>query len=222
MKFYVLAIASALALEIGLAGCAVSVPVGAKLEVTNHDNPEQVANVFVTVGPRRLLSILEKLITESSPRVELADSLLFRDAAFPQGGWELRQLLDPEQRNKITQKLQVDILVLVSPLTYTVNDADGFFVPLVAGAQSAEHKSSLSAIIYELNSGRALRKIDVSARGNEKVLYYVVVMAGTTPHVVTPTLEAMAKEIAKTVEDATSKKRVRIAVLATEDIQKQE
>ena len=170
----------------------------------------------MTVGPRRLLDLLAKQVSALAPRLEPIDPLLFRDTAFPEGGWQLQNLLEPEQRRNIVQSLQVDYLVLVSPLVYTVGDGDGFFVPLVAGVQSAEHKSSLSATIYDLNSGTALSRIDVTSSGNENVLYYVVVFAGTTPHVITPTVEALAKETAKTIENATAKNRIRIAILAAE------
>ena len=209
--FLVLAI-----VQLGLAGCAVTVPVKAEPEIIRQDNPDAVVNTLVTVGPRRLLEILTKLISEAAPKVEPVDALLFRDAAFPLGGWRLHDLLDPDNRSRIVRDLQIDYLVLVSPLVYTVGGEDGFFVPLVAGAQSAEHKSSLSATIYDLNSGSPLCRFDVTAKGDEVVLYYVVIFTGTTPHVVTPTLEAMGNEIAKTIGSVAAKDRVRIAVLAAE------
>ena len=78
--FLVLAI-----VQLGLAGCAVTVPVKAEPEIIRQDNPDAVVNTLVTVGPRRLLEILTKLISEAAPKVEPVDALLFRDAAFPLG-----------------------------------------------------------------------------------------------------------------------------------------
>lgn len=202
--------------QIALAGCAATIPVEVTPEVTRHDQPEQAANTLVTVGPRRLLGLLAKQISAVAPKLEIIDPLLFRDTAFPEGGWQLQKLLEPAQRSNIIQSLQIDYLVLLSPLVYKVGDADGFFVPLVAGVQYAEHKSSLSATIYDLISGTALCRIDVTSSGNESVLYYVVVFAGTTPQVVTPTLEALAKETARAIENAATKSRARIAILAAE------
>jgi len=204
------------AMPLSLAGCAVAVPLEGKTEIVLQQNPETTVNTLVTVGPKRLLDILTKQILKIAPKLEPVNALVFRDTAFPQGGWQLEHLLDPQQRNRIVQSLQVDYLVLISPLVYTVGDASGFFFPLVAGAQSAEHKSTLSATIYDLNSGSALCRIDVTSKGKERVLYYVVIFAATAPHAVTPTIEAMAKEIAKTIENVAKKDRIRFTVLAAE------
>lgn len=209
-------------IEVGLTGCAVSVPTEVKPQVAYQDHPAQEVNALVTVGPRRLLKLLAKLITDSAPRVEVVDPLLFRDTAFPQGGWELGHLLETERRNTVISKLHVDFLILISPFAYKVGGGDGFFIPLVAGAQSAEHKVTLSATIYDMNSGSAVRRIEVTSSGKEHVYSYVILFAGNLPRVVTPTLEQMAKEIIKVIENKTAKNQIRIAVLATEDISKQE
>lgn len=208
-------------IQLNFAGCAVMLPVEGKPEINLQDNSEDSGNTLVTVGPRRLLNILAQQISASEPKLQSVDPLLFRDTAFPQGGWELAYLLEPEQRFKLVQSLQVDYMVLISPLVYKVGDESGFFFPLVAGLQKAEHKSSLSATIYDLTTGSILSRIDVTSKGNERVLYYVLVFTGTEPHVVTPTIETIGKEIARTIGYANQKTRVRYAVLAAEQAQRE-
>lgn len=202
--------------QLFLSGCALTVPVDGSLETSRHDKAEFPVNTLLTVGPRRLLEYLAAHIAESDPDLEIVDALLFRDTAFPQGGWQLHELLEPVQRNRVARQLRVDYLVLITPLVYAVGNDSGFFVPLVAGAQSAEHKSSLSATIYDLKAGTVLCRIDAAASGKERVYSYVILFTGTTPHVVTPVLNALVEEVVKAVKSAKPLPHVRIAVLATE------
>lgn len=217
VKASVPAASLALALtQLVLSGCALTVPLDGTPETSRHDQAEFSDNTLVTVGPRRLLEYLARRIAESDPELEIVDALLFRDTAFPQGGWQLHALLDTTRRNSLAQQLQVDYLVLITPLVYTVGNDSGFFVPLVAGAQSAEHKSNLSATIYDLKAGTVLCRIDSAATGKERVYSYVVLFTGTTPHVVTPVLNALVAEIVKALGSAKPLPHSRIAILATE------
>ena len=201
---------------IALTGCAVTAPVQGKPEITRHEHAELPGKTLVSVGPRRLLDFLTDRIISAVPDLKPVDGLLYRDTVFPQGGWQLQALLDAGNRARVAGALQVDYLVLVTPLDYTVGDESGFFVPLVAGAQSAEHKASLSATVYDLKSGSALRRIDSTATGKERVYSYVILFSGTTPHVVTPMLDAMVKEIAETLSKANAHSPSRIVVMAAE------
>ncbi|NTV95593.1 MAG: hypothetical protein HGA75_09280 [Thiobacillus sp.] len=213
---FVCAILAVLLTMPGLTGCALTVPVEGTHEASRHENAGLAGDTLVTVGPRRLLELLAQRIAASDPRLEVVDALRFRDTAYPQGGWRLHELLAAGTRDHIARNLPVDYLVLVSPLVYSVGDENGFFVPLVAGAQSAEHKSSLSATIYDMASGRALCRVDASASGTERVLSYVILFTGTTPHVVAPVVDALVKEIIQAIESAGTRTRPRIAILAAE------
>jgi|GEM_PF-7095308 len=201
-----------------LTGCAMTAPVEGKPEVTHDDTVAESADMLVTVGPRRLLEYLAKQMAATDPGLETIDALLFRDAAFPEGGWHLQELLNSDRRANLIQQLQIDYLILATPLVYAVGDETGFFVPLVAGAQSALHKSSLSATIYDMKTGAALCRIDATAKGLERVFSYVIIFTGTTPHVVKPALEALVKDIVRTIRAANQKPRMRIAILAAESI----
>lgn len=201
-----------------LSGCALTVPVEGTHAASRHENTGLADDTLVTVGPRRLLDLLAQRIAASGRQLEVVDALRFRDTAFPQGGWRLHELLDTGTRDNVARNLPVDYLVLVSPLIYSVGDENGFFVPLVAGAQSAEHKSSLSATIYDMASGRALCRVDASASGTERVLSYVILFTGTTPHVVAPVVDALVKEIVQAIESANTRTRPRIAILAAEPV----
>jgi hypothetical protein len=219
MSLFNKTMALAIGLEaLSLTGCALTAPVEGKPEITRQDNVALAGNALVTVGPRRLLDFLAKQIAAMDAGLEPVDALLFRDTAFPEGGWHLQEMLDEGQRARIAQTLQVDYLILVTPLVYTVGDESGFFVPLVAGAQSAAHKSSVSATIYDMKSGAALGRIDVAAIGQERVYSYVILFTGTTPHVVKPALDALVKQIVQTVRTANRKPRMRIAILAAESL----
>lgn len=202
--------------SMGPTGCAVTAPIQGTTQVTHRDDPALPGDTLVTVGPRRLLDLLSERISSVAPELKRVDGLRFRDTAFPQGGWRLRDLLETGNRTRVVRELGVDHLVLVSPLVYTVGEESGFFVPLVAGAQSADHKATLSATVYDLKSGLALRRIDSAATGKERVYSYVILFSGTTPHVVTPLLDAMVKEIVDTLGAAKGQGASRIAILAAE------
>lgn len=154
-------------------------------------------------------------IATSMPSIMPVDGLLFRDTAFPQGGWLLRDLLDEKNRTRIAQQLQVDYLVLVGPFEYTKGDWTGPTI-VIAGADTKVHKASLSATIYDLRAGTPIARIVSTALGNELLFSYVILMSGSTPHVVTPMLDAMVKAIAETISKAHPHASTRIAVLAAE------
>ena len=217
MKPFALMSASLIVLSVmGLTGCAVTAPVQGKAEIARHENAGFPDKTRVSLGPRRLLDYLTEHIVATAPQLKPVDGLLFRDTAFPQGGWHLQSLLEAGNRTRIVQELQVDHLVLVTPLVYTVGDESGFFVPLVVGAQSADHKASLSATVYDMKSGSALRRIDSTAIGKERVYSYVILFSGTTPHVVTPMLDALVKEIVAVLDKANTHAPSRISILAAE------
>lgn len=219
MSLFIKAIALVIGLQVlSLTGCALTAPVEGKPEIFRHDNMALAGNTLVTVGPRRLLDFLEKQIFATDAGLEPVDALLFRDTAFPEGGWRLQELLDDARRASISRTLKVDYLILVTPLVYTVGDESGFFVPLVAGAQSAAHKSSVSATIYDMKSGAALCRIDVATMGQERVYSYVIIFTGTTPHVVKPALDALVKQIVQTIRAVNQKSRMRMAILAAESV----
>jgi hypothetical protein len=206
----------ALLFSTGLTGCAVTAPVQGTTQVSHREDPALPGDALVSVGPRRLLEHLSNRISSAAPQLKLVDGLRFRDTAFPQGGWRLRDLLETGSRTRLVRELGVDHLVLVSQLEYTVGEESGFLVPLVAGAQSADHKATLSATVYNLKSGLALRRIDSVAIGKERVYSYVILFSGTTPHVVTPLLDAMVKEIVDTLGTVNGHGASRIAILAAE------
>jgi len=219
MNYFIKFIAMTIGVGItSLTGCAMTAPVEGKPEVFHYDKAALSEDMLVTVGPRRLIELLAKHIAETDPALETINALEFRDTAFPGGGWHLRELLVPDQRANIVEQFQVDYLILVTPLVYSVGDETGVFVPLIAGARSAEHKASLSATIYDMNSGIALCRIDASAKGQERVFSYIIIFTGTTPHVVKPALTAMVKDIVQTIRAVNQKPRIRIAILAAEPI----
>lgn len=200
----------------GLTGCAVMAPVQGKPEVTRLERTGLPEGTLVSTGPRRLLAHLESRIKVVAPHLTTVDGIQFRDTAFPRGDWQLGGLLEAENRIHLVQQLQVDYLVLIIPLEYTVDEESGFFIPFAVGAQSAQHRARLSATIVDLRTGNVLSRIDSTAAGKERVYSYVILFSGTMPHVVTPMLDALVKAIVETIDTAHAHAPARIAVLAAE------
>lgn len=97
-----------------------------------------------------------------------------------------------------------------------MGEEHGFFLPLVAGAQSVEHKAVLSASILDRRSGVTLSRIDAKATAMERVLYYVILIGGIEPQVVTPLIDALTEDIVNVINAAHPGAPVRLAILAAE------
>ena len=71
--------------SLSLAGCII-VPYPVSSEDARVDEVQIAGEVYVTVGPRKLLEEVSKKITEHNHNIEIVDPLEFRDTAFPVGG----------------------------------------------------------------------------------------------------------------------------------------
>jgi hypothetical protein len=198
------------------AGCGVAVPTRPAVEVVRSQPIEIDEDAVISLGPRRLLESLSKEITDEYPDIEIIDALLFRDTAFPEGGWKLASLFEPGVSRQVSAKLDVDYLVLAGELKTEEGEEQGFLVPLLAGAMSIESASTISAVIMDLRAGALVSRLECKARGTTRMLYYVIFIAGSGPMLESGVTEGLAAEIGKVITELSPPGRHRVAVLSLE------
>lgn len=203
-----------------LTGCGFKIPMSHHVggdEVIHHANAELEGDRLVTVGPRLMIESMASQILANAPQLELIDPLLFRDTAFPEGGWHLQELLRTENRTKVLQQLHVDYLVLVTPPVYTFGEALGTNLHFVMG-NSREHTLNMSAAVYEVKSGAAVCRLDLATKAKSRFGAVFPVGVYTEPRMAMAAQDTLAKEIAKAISTASAKPNIRIAVLAVESL----
>lgn len=199
------------------ASCGVAVPTRPAVEVERGQPVEIGEEAVVSLGPRRLLEELSGEIAEQYPDIEIVDGLLFRDTAFPEGGWKLATLFESGAGRRVSEVLGVDYLVLVGAAKSKEGEEKGFLVPLVAGAMSVESSTTLSAMIVDLRSGEQISRIECTAHGTSRIVYYVIFIAGTGPmSLQSGAAEGLAGEIGKVITGLSPNGKHRVAVLALE------
>jgi len=199
------------------AGCGVAVPTRPAVAVERGQPVEIGEEAVVSLGPRRLLEELSGEIAEQYPDIEVVDGLLFRDTAFPEGGWKLATLFESGAGRQVSEALGVDYLVLVGAAKTKEGEEKGFLVPLLAGAMSVESSMTLSAMIVDLRSGEQISRIECTAHGTSRMVYYVIFIAGTGPmSLQSGAAEGLAGEIGKVITGLSPRGKQRVAVLALE------
>jgi hypothetical protein len=141
---------SLLALLIG--GCLLPVPLPVRPDVTRIDEVRISDDVLVSAGPRLLLERLSRRLEKSRPGLTVVDPIAFRDTAFPEGGWRLDELLEPERRERIDDSLGVRFLVLIGAGVTQVRDQIGIFFPGLSAAAMRE-TTVLAAVVFDLDTG---------------------------------------------------------------------
>jgi hypothetical protein len=199
-------------------GCAVGVPGISSREVVRSRDVKVQDTAVVSLAPRKLLEKVSKKIETSYDNIELVDSLQFRDTAFPEGGWRLKKLLNPETAQRVTKQLNVDYLALIGTLDVS-DEEKGFFFPLLVGAISIESKAALSALIVDLHTGEVISKISSEASGTGLILYYVIFIAGAGSEPSYDSISGLANEIGRIVTELTPQGKPRLAILALEQFE---
>lgn len=197
------------------AGCAV-LPYPVTPETVRTEDVELGERAYVTVGPRRLLARMSEAVIQRDARIELVDPLAFRDAAFPEGGWSLRELLRSERCGRLAETLGIRYLVLLGPVEAKYGEEKGFFMPLVLGAQSQSEDRSLGALVVDLARGDVACRLTATASGTQRVVHYVIILVGTLPRTEEAVVEGMADAIAKELAARSSPGPIRAALLALE------
>ena len=202
----------------GITSCGLNIPTRVSPTVTKNQQPVVLSDeTLITLGPRRLLEEISQGITERNHDIEVIDGLLFRDTAFPNGGWTLKQLLTPVNCHRVYDLLQVDYLVLVGRIGTEHGESGGFFLPLVVGAIHAENTVKLSATLFDLKRGKLSCQVYSEAQGKERVFAYVILVVGNTPQILTAATEGLAEGIINEINALKKNRKIRIAVMAAEN-----
>lgn len=201
-----------------VAACIAPHPVAPEIEV--FEQVQFADDVLVTVGPRRLLEKLSSTIAHDPRGVVVVDGLRFRDAAFPEGGWRLTDLLGAtEHRNHVISELDVDYLVLIGPARIEeYGEEKGEMLVLVPGAVWGEETSSLNAAIIDLRSGRADARFVVKASGTYRAANYLLYMVGTDPMTESAVLTGLSEYLVDWLIEHSQIEGIGIALLAAESI----
>jgi hypothetical protein len=175
--------------------------------------PEQV---IVSIGPRRFLDQASKSIGSAERRVELFDRQSFRDAAFPEGGWTLQELLGEPAREHVSA-LGLDYAVLLGPIATEMLDSKGAAIRQLGvwGYDKTDERATLSAVVIDLRSSMIIDFIEVEAAGSSGAagLFYGVIWA---PSFDASIMKGMARHVADTLVAAKPQGPIRTVVVAAE------
>lgn len=198
-----------------MAGCVI-VPYPVSHETVRTDVVEITSQIYVTVGPRELIDDVSKRIVKHNPNIELVDPLIFRDTAFPSGNWSLKDLLEPDARTRVVEQLDMQYLVLLTPMLVEEGEEEGFLIPLAIGAMAFPENSTLSAIIIDLRSGSVVCQLNSNSSGHGRLLYYVIYIVAADPMTESAVIRGLSESIAETLATESHSGSLRIAVLAAE------
>lgn len=210
-----IAIISSLIFSLSAASC-IPVPYPVSPEVEISEKPLLANDILLSVGPHELLESISTEITASHENIEIIDGELFRDTAFPEGGWRLGQLLEPSTCNRVRKQLNIDYLLIVGPENLIRSDDKGFYIPLLIGASSEDKVSRISSVILDMKTGKMVCQISSEAHGTERAAVYIVIVAGTIPLTSSSAIKGLAREAGRVINNLSNSEKVRISVIAAE------
>jgi hypothetical protein len=152
--------------------------------------------------------------------LEIVDSLVFRDSIFPEGGWQLSQLVDPAARPRLAAS-GADYLVVVGPVQVVADEGHGLFLEVPGfgfyGAASGSTQGSALVLIVDLARGEVLDAVETRARGTDVAVgffYGLIVHAMTETSVRSACLDS----VVETIRAARPAGVVRLALMAAEPV----
>jgi hypothetical protein len=204
----------------GISSC-IMIPYEPSAEVSlSNEGHIPPGEVMVTVGPRKLLEQVSEEIAKTDARIEIVDPIAFRDAAFPDGGWTISHLFQEGNCRRVSSELDVDYLVLIEGVKEIPGDEVGGVAIWVGfyGAGYSEEEVRLSATIIDLKNERSLYDINSSAQGTFSGvgLFYGLFIVPMTE---SGAIEGLGHGIAKSIINNGHTEKVRIAVLALENLE---
>jgi hypothetical protein len=205
----------ALIFSLSAASC-IPVPYPVTPEVAISEKPVLANDILLSVGPRELLESISREIKASHENIEIIDGELFRDTAFPEGGWRLGQLLEPSTCNRVQQQLNIDYLVIVGPEKLILSDDKFFYIPFLIGAGSEDKVSRISSVILDMKTGEMVCQISSEAHGTERAAIYIVIVAGTIALTSSSAIKGLAREVGRVINNLSKSEKIRIAVIAAE------
>lgn len=203
------------------AGCVVvpySPPTESQSTPVRLENAEQVV---LSIGPREMLEETQASLRRRDRELEIVDSLAFRNAVFPEGGWRLSQLLAPAARLRLAAS-GADYLVVVGPVQVQDDGGHGLFLEVPGfgfyGAASGSTQGSALVLIVDLAHGEVLDAVATRARGTDVAVgfFYGLIVHATTE---TSVRNACLDSVVETVRAARPDGVVRLALMAAEPVE---
>lgn len=200
-----------------ITGC-VFVPYPVIPTVERMEEVRLADDAVVSAGPRRLLERISDRLEKQNEALTVVDPIAFRDAAFPKGGWHIKELLQPGRCQQVAQELGVQFLVLIGGGANRTRDEMGIMMPMMlpAGAMTMGETSVLSAVIIDLTRGETTCRLRSQADGTGAMFAWVLAVAAIAPMTETAAERGLANAILDAITDAGARSSLRVAVLAAE------
>ena len=201
-------------------GACVPVPIPVKPDVAEVGTLVPTPDIYLAAEPAALHEELARRVQKKNRHIEVVAPLDFCDAAFPEGGSRLADLLAAD--GDLTDVLGVRYLAVVEEISATASDA-GFMtstLPLFPGALGAVSYSNrivMTALVIDLASRSrvAYRRLEGEGRGfGVSLLVYGVF---TIPMTWRGIKNGIAGVIAEAVASEAGGQPVRIAILGAGD-----
>jgi hypothetical protein len=174
-------------------------------------------DILVSVGPRRLLEEITDKVSKRRKDITVVDALTFRDAAFPDGGWQLANLLERDNAARVARELNVQFLILIGAGNISQSGEDkGVYVPGLVGLQYAEKTSELSVLVIDLPNAQVVAQYRIEASGTVGMLNFVIYFAVKVPMTKAAVLRGLMDALDTSVAVQTGRDKTRIAILAAE------
>lgn len=185
-------------------------------EVMHSDKVVIEDNSVLSLADRRMIEYLSKTIRQKQNNIEVVDGLSFRDTVFPEGGWELQDLLAHGEESNLSEETNVDYLIVISP--YTEVEQKGVFVfgaPFMIGYHSGTERFSVSAKLIDMESLDVIDQIISKGEGEGMWAgFFWWVVYGEK--VVQPALDTLADEIVQVVTKLKKSEKSRIVIMSLE------
>jgi len=200
-----------------LAGC-IAIPYPAPVDVVRIDDVRLADDIVVSAGPSTLLESLGERLEDAHRGLRVMDPIAFRDAAFPEGGWRLQELLETGRCRRVAEDLGIRFLVLVGGGVTEGRDEMGIMMPLMmpVGAMTMGQTSVLSAVIIDLERGVPACQLRSEGKGFGMALVWVVFSAFVVPLTDSSAERGLARAIAEALVDESDDGPFRIALMAAE------
>jgi len=192
----------------------IPVPVTPTIEELVVQAPQ--SDIRVSVGPRRLLEKVSEAVEKEDERIDVVDPLAFRDAAFPEGGWYLRDLLDPQLHPDPGGGLGVRYLAIVKDHGSTEDVWDEARAPMIMGAATYAERRLLATIVIDLESRAPVSYGRIDAQGSGGGGFFLIYGLFLVPKTESGAQSGVASAIVAAVRQNTPVDPVRIAILAGE------
>jgi len=196
-------------------GCAMA-PHPVEPYVNRTQEIDVADDTLVSIGNYELMESLTARLKKNDYGLEIADRIVFRDTAFPNGGWQLNELLTPENCARTISETGVTHMALIGPAAIEEEEIEGYYFPLVIGGMKADQKLTLAAVIYDLRSQDIVCRIESSAEGSSLIAIYIIIAVGTWPLTESAALNGLADEIALAISEDMNGEPTKIVLMGAE------